>query len=71
MNFRLHTLLATTALAAAAGHAGAAPRVAADILPVQSIAARVMAGEPLSNFPQRPPYKEGRDTKIADQMTMP
>ena len=44
MNFRLHTLLATTALAAAAGHAGAAPRVAADILPVQSIAARVMAG---------------------------
>ncbi|WP_170436488.1 carbamoyl-phosphate synthase large subunit [Ruegeria arenilitoris] len=37
---------------------------------IASIAARVMAGEPLSNFPQRPPYKEGQDTKIADQMTL-
>ncbi|SHE47803.1 carbamoyl-phosphate synthase large subunit [Ruegeria intermedia] len=37
---------------------------------IASIAARVMAGEPLSNFPQRPPYKAGQDTKIADQMTL-
>ncbi len=37
---------------------------------IASIAARVMAGEPLSNFPMRPPYKEGQDTKIADQMTL-
>ncbi len=37
---------------------------------IASIAARVMAGEPLSNFPLRPPYKEGQDTKIADQMTL-
>src|SRR5690606_17639768 len=26
---------------------------------IASIAARVMAGEPLSNFPQRPPYPAG------------
>ncbi|SLN28750.1 Carbamoyl-phosphate synthase large chain [Falsiruegeria litorea R37] len=37
---------------------------------IASIAARVMAGEKLSNFPKRPPYKEGQDTKIADQMTL-
>ncbi len=37
---------------------------------IASIAARVMAGEKLSNFPQRPAYKEGQDTKIADQMTL-
>ncbi|MEX0318659.1 MAG: carbamoyl-phosphate synthase large subunit [Ruegeria sp.] len=37
---------------------------------IASIAARVMAGEPLSNFPMRPPYQEGKDTKIADQMTL-
>ena len=36
---------------------------------IASIAARVMAGEKLSNFPMRPAYKEGQDTKIADQMT--
>ncbi len=37
---------------------------------IASIAARVMAGEKLSNFPMRPPYQEGKDTKIADQMTL-
>ncbi|MEX0349035.1 MAG: carbamoyl-phosphate synthase large subunit [Paracoccaceae bacterium] len=37
---------------------------------IASIAARVMAGEPLSNFPMRPPYKTVDDTKIADQMTL-
>ncbi|WP_170429676.1 carbamoyl-phosphate synthase large subunit [Ruegeria arenilitoris] len=37
---------------------------------IASIAARVMAGEQLSNFPMRPPYQEGKDTKIADQMTL-
>ncbi|MES0863051.1 carbamoyl-phosphate synthase large subunit [Ruegeria sp. SCPT10] len=37
---------------------------------IASIAARLMAGEKLSNFPQRPPYREGQDTKIADQMTL-
>ncbi|WP_164658276.1 carbamoyl-phosphate synthase large subunit [Tropicibacter sp. Alg240-R139] len=37
---------------------------------IASIAARVMAGEKLSNFPKRPPYQEGQDTKIADQMTL-
>ncbi|NDW47973.1 carbamoyl-phosphate synthase large subunit [Ruegeria sp. PrR005] len=37
---------------------------------IASIAARVMAGEKLSAFPMRPPYKEGEDTKIADQMTL-
>ncbi|SPJ28381.1 carbamoyl-phosphate synthase large subunit [Falsiruegeria mediterranea] len=37
---------------------------------IASIAARVMAGEKLSNFPKRPAYKEGQDTKIADQMTL-
>ncbi|TCL08834.1 carbamoyl-phosphate synthase large subunit [Shimia isoporae] len=40
---------------------------------IASIAARIMAGEPLSNFPQRPPYKEEDATKdqpIADQMTL-
>ncbi len=37
---------------------------------IASIAARVMAGEKLSNFPMRPPYQEGQDTKIADQMTL-
>ncbi|MCL6283367.1 carbamoyl-phosphate synthase large subunit [Ruegeria sp. 2012CJ41-6] len=37
---------------------------------IASIAARVMAGEPLSTFPMRPPYKAVDDTKIADQMTL-
>ncbi|WP_170331909.1 carbamoyl-phosphate synthase large subunit [Ruegeria arenilitoris] len=37
---------------------------------IASIAARVMAGEKLANFPMRPPYQEGKDTKIADQMTL-
>ncbi|MEX0307121.1 MAG: carbamoyl-phosphate synthase large subunit [Ruegeria sp.] len=37
---------------------------------IASIAARVMAGEKLSNFPQRPAYKKVDDTKIADQMTL-
>ncbi|CUH46089.1 carbamoyl-phosphate synthase large subunit [Ruegeria atlantica] len=37
---------------------------------IASIAARVMAGEKLSNFPMRPAYKDGQDTKIADQMTL-
>ncbi|WP_050604784.1 carbamoyl-phosphate synthase large subunit [Ruegeria sp. 6PALISEP08] len=37
---------------------------------IASIAARVMAGEKLANFPQRPPYKTVDDTKIADQMTL-
>ena len=37
---------------------------------IASIAARVMAGEMLSNFPQRPAYKTVDDTKIADQMTL-
>ena len=37
---------------------------------IASIAARVMAGEKLTNFPMRPPYQEGQDTKIADQMTL-
>ncbi|WP_300071760.1 carbamoyl-phosphate synthase large subunit [uncultured Ruegeria sp.] len=37
---------------------------------IASIAARVMAGEKLSNFPIRPAYQEGQDTKIADQMTL-
>ncbi len=37
---------------------------------IASIAARVMAGEKLSSFPMRPPYQEGKDTKIADQMTL-
>lgn len=37
---------------------------------IASIAARIMAGEKLSNFPQRPPYQVGQDTKIADQMTL-
>ncbi|MFW8635238.1 carbamoyl-phosphate synthase large subunit [Cribrihabitans pelagius] len=41
---------------------------------IASIAARVMAGEPLSNFPQRPPYgpDAGYDvnTPIADPMTL-
>ncbi len=37
---------------------------------IASIAARVMAGEKLSNFPMRPPYQDGQDTKIADQMTL-
>ena len=37
---------------------------------IASIAARVMAGEKLTNFPKRPPYKDGQDTKIADQMTL-
>ncbi|NOD35290.1 MULTISPECIES: carbamoyl-phosphate synthase large subunit [unclassified Ruegeria] len=37
---------------------------------IASIAARVMAGEKLANFPMRPAYKEGQDTKIADQMTL-
>ncbi len=37
---------------------------------IASIAARIMAGEKLSTFPMRPAYKEGQDTKIADQMTL-
>ena len=40
---------------------------------IASIAARVMAGEKLSNFPKRPPYDEGAAPKsvpIADQMTL-
>lgn len=41
---------------------------------IASIAARLMAGEPLSNFPLRPPYQEGADIStpqpIADQMTL-
>ncbi|WP_299944150.1 carbamoyl-phosphate synthase large subunit [uncultured Ruegeria sp.] len=37
---------------------------------IASIAARVMAGEKLSNFPLRPAYKTVDDTKIADQMTL-
>ncbi len=37
---------------------------------IASIAARVMAGEKLSAFPMRPPYKNVDDTKIADQMTL-
>jgi carbamoyl-phosphate synthase large subunit len=41
---------------------------------IASIAARLMAGEPLSNFPERAPYEEGADIStpqpIADQMTL-
>ena len=37
---------------------------------IASIAARIMAGEELANFPMRPAYKEGKDSKIADQMTL-
>ncbi|GAA6208256.1 carbamoyl-phosphate synthase large subunit [Cognatishimia sp. WU-CL00825] len=41
---------------------------------IAAIAARLMAGEPLSNFPERPPYEEGADISapqpIADQMTL-
>ncbi|WP_424831250.1 carbamoyl-phosphate synthase large subunit [Ruegeria sp.] len=37
---------------------------------IASIAARLMAGEKLANFPQRPPYKTVDDSKIADQMTL-
>ncbi|MCW9042693.1 MAG: carbamoyl-phosphate synthase large subunit [Pseudopelagicola sp.] len=41
---------------------------------IASIAARLMAGEPLSNFPERAPYAEGTDIStpqpIADQMTL-
>jgi len=40
---------------------------------IASIAARVMAGEPLSNFPKRPPYSETNVQEpqpIADQMTL-
>ncbi|WP_171134745.1 carbamoyl-phosphate synthase large subunit [Ruegeria sp. HKCCD7221] len=37
---------------------------------IASIAARIMAGEKLASFPMRPAYKEGQDTKIADQMTL-
>ncbi|WP_170478490.1 carbamoyl-phosphate synthase large subunit [Ruegeria arenilitoris] len=37
---------------------------------IASIAARIMAGEKLSNFPLRPAYQEGKDTEIADQMTL-
>ncbi|WP_456385788.1 carbamoyl-phosphate synthase large subunit [Profundibacter sp.] len=32
---------------------------------IASIAARIMAGEPLSNFPLRPPYPEGADVDTA------
>ncbi|WP_204112915.1 carbamoyl-phosphate synthase large subunit [Shimia biformata] len=37
---------------------------------IASIAARLMAGEPLSTFPMRPSYKDVDDTKIADMMTL-
>jgi carbamoyl-phosphate synthase large subunit len=41
---------------------------------IASIAARLMAGEPLSNFPQRPPYPEGvgpdTDLPLADPLTL-
>ncbi|NVO28270.1 carbamoyl-phosphate synthase large subunit [Donghicola sp. C2-DW-16] len=41
---------------------------------IASIAARVMAGEPLTNFPMRAPYPAGTDVDtelpIADQMTL-
>ncbi|KIC46882.1 carbamoyl phosphate synthase large subunit [Ruegeria sp. ANG-S4] len=37
---------------------------------IASIAARLMAGEKLSDFPMRPAYKTVDDTKIADQMTL-
>ncbi|MEX0329456.1 MAG: carbamoyl-phosphate synthase large subunit [Ruegeria sp.] len=37
---------------------------------IASIAARLMAGERLSDFPMRPAYKTVDDTKIADQMTL-
>ncbi|MGB0960169.1 MAG: carbamoyl-phosphate synthase large subunit [Halocynthiibacter sp.] len=38
---------------------------------IASIAARLMAGEPLSNFPMRPPYKNtDKPEPIADQMTL-
>jgi carbamoyl-phosphate synthase large subunit len=41
---------------------------------IASIAARLMAGEPLSNFPERPPYDDNADISspqpIADQMTL-
>ncbi|MGR3648295.1 MAG: carbamoyl-phosphate synthase large subunit [Shimia sp.] len=40
---------------------------------IASIAARIMAGEKLADFPKRAPYKEGDTTKdqpIADQMTL-
>ncbi|WP_353339726.1 carbamoyl-phosphate synthase large subunit [Pelagimonas sp. KU-00592-HH] len=41
---------------------------------IASIAARLMAGEPLSHFPERPPYEEDADIStpqpIADQMTL-
>ncbi|WP_095588455.1 carbamoyl-phosphate synthase large subunit [Actibacterium ureilyticum] len=38
---------------------------------IASIAARLMAGEPLSNFPLRPPYKPGTmEQPIADPMTL-
>ncbi len=38
---------------------------------IASIAARLMAGEPMSNFPQRPPYKPGTmEQPIADPMTL-
>ncbi len=37
---------------------------------IASIAARVMAGEKLADFPKRPPYKTVDDSKIADQMTL-
>ncbi|WP_281994969.1 carbamoyl-phosphate synthase large subunit [Ruegeria faecimaris] len=37
---------------------------------IASIAARVMAGEKLADFPLRPAYKTVDDTKIADQMTL-
>jgi carbamoyl-phosphate synthase large subunit len=41
---------------------------------IASIAARLMAGEPMANFPLRPPYAEDADISapqpIADQMTL-
>ncbi|SHK15995.1 carbamoyl-phosphate synthase large subunit [Shimia gijangensis] len=41
---------------------------------IAAIAARLMAGEPLTNFPARAPYEEGADIStpqpIADQMTL-
>jgi carbamoyl-phosphate synthase large subunit len=40
---------------------------------IASIAARIMAGEPLSNFPKRPPYENAdydTDLPLADPMTL-
>lgn len=40
---------------------------------IASIAARLMAGEPLSNFPERPPYKDATEDEVlpfAEPMTL-